>query len=229
MRFSSPHDLTDTRACRPIIPISAATDPDHARPLALRGCPGLLERLAMIPDPRDRWAGGTPWPGCWPSAPRRDLLTHRCQVPGEAHHPPGAGAGRQRRCGCHRRRMAGRRLHPPSHRRVLAVDGKRLRGSARAGHQVHLLAALDHHDGAVLAQRDVPADQPVLHDQLAGLPWLQIPVMDRTREHAGQPLAHRHRVRSHQPDPRHRPAPRSWPAGFAGTGRSRTGCTGSAT
>jgi hypothetical protein len=31
------------------------------------------------------------------------------------------------------------RLHPPRHRRVLAVDGKRLRGSA---HQVHLLAAL---------------------------------------------------------------------------------------
>jgi predicted transposase YbfD/YdcC len=117
---------------------------------------------------------------------------------------------------------------------VLAVDGKTLRGSARDGHQVHLLAALDHHDGAVLAQRDVPADtneialfgpllagldpagvvvtadalhtqrdhasflidrgadyllvvkanQPALHAQLAGLPWRQIPVMDRTREHA---------------------------------------------
>jgi hypothetical protein len=51
--------------------------------------------------------------------------------------------------------LAGR-LHPPSHRRVLAVDGKTLRGSARDGHQVHLLAALDHHDGAVLAQRQVP-------------------------------------------------------------------------
>jgi predicted transposase YbfD/YdcC len=48
------------------------------------------------------------------------------------------------------------RLHPPGHRRVIAVDGKRLRGSARSGHQVHLLAALDHRDGAVLAQRDVP-------------------------------------------------------------------------
>jgi hypothetical protein len=35
-------------------PIPAATDPDHARPLALRECPGLLERLAMIPGPRDR-------------------------------------------------------------------------------------------------------------------------------------------------------------------------------
>jgi hypothetical protein len=55
MRFSSPHDLTDTRACRPIIPIPAAvTDPDDARPLAVGECPGLLQRLAMIPDPRDR-------------------------------------------------------------------------------------------------------------------------------------------------------------------------------
>jgi predicted transposase YbfD/YdcC len=116
---------------------------------------------------------------------------------------------------------------------VLAVDGKRLRGSAGSGHQVHLLAALDHHDGAVLAQRQVDgapgevpafepllagldlagvvvtadalhtqrdhasflvgrgadyllvvkANQPTLHAQLAGLPWRQIPVMDRTRDH----------------------------------------------
>src|SRR5512133_2363687 len=36
-------------------PIPAAvTDPDHARPLAVGECPGLLERLAMLPDPRDR-------------------------------------------------------------------------------------------------------------------------------------------------------------------------------
>jgi predicted transposase YbfD/YdcC len=99
---------------------------------------------------------------------------------------------------------------------------------------VHLLAALDHHDGAVLAQREVgaatneiaafapllagvdlagalitadavhtqrdhahflvdrgaedllvaKANQPGLHAQLAGLPWRQIPVMDRTRDQA---------------------------------------------
>jgi DDE_Tnp_1-associated len=36
-------------------PIPAAvTDPDHARPLVVGECPGLLERLAMLPDPRDR-------------------------------------------------------------------------------------------------------------------------------------------------------------------------------
>ena len=218
----------------------------------------------MIPDPRDRrvrrhplasvlavsaaavlagarsvtaiaeWAADAPGPVLAALGVRRDPLTRRCQVPGEATI----------------RRVLARvdgdavdatvgawladRLHPPSHRRVLAVDGKRLRGSARAGHQVHLLAALDHHDRAVLAQRDVPADtneialfgpplagldladvvvtadalhtqrdhasflidrgaedllvvkanQPALHAQLAGLPWRQIPVMDRTREHA---------------------------------------------
>jgi predicted transposase YbfD/YdcC len=157
----------------------------------------------------------------------------RCQVPGEATirrvlygwtatrwTPPSA-----------RGRPAGR-LRLPSHRRVLAVDDKRLRASARDGHQVHLLAALDH-DGAVLAQRQVPtatneiatfqplldgldlagvvvtadalhtqrdhasflveagaedllvvkANQPALYAQLAGLPWRQIPVMDRTRDH----------------------------------------------
>jgi predicted transposase YbfD/YdcC len=40
-------------------------------------------------------------------------------------------------------------------RRVIAVDGKTLRGSGPAGAQVHLLAAVDHRDGIVLAQSDV--------------------------------------------------------------------------
>jgi predicted transposase YbfD/YdcC len=208
--------------------------------------------------------------------------------------------------------LAGR-LRLPSHRRVLAVDGKRLRGSARDGHQVHLLAALDHHDGAVLAQRQVPtatneiatfqplldgldlagavvtadalhtqrdhasflveagtdhllvvkANQPALHAQLAGLPWRQIPVMDRTRDHghgrielrtlkvaavaalcfphAAQAIQVIRRVRAPgsrcwrtvtaYASPAWRlaaPAPRSWPAGCAATGGSRTGCPGSA-
>jgi len=46
MRFSSPHDLTDTGAAARSSPIpAAATDPDHGRPLAVGDCPGLLERL----------------------------------------------------------------------------------------------------------------------------------------------------------------------------------------
>ena len=245
-------------------PIPAAvTHPDRARPLVVGECPGLLERLAMLPDPRDRrgrrhtlasvlavsaaavaagarsvaaiaeWATDAPGPVLAALGVRCDPLTRRCHVPGEATI----------------RRVLARvdgdavdatvgawladRLAPLRHRRVLAVDGKTLRGSARQGHQVHLLAALDHHDGAVLAQRQVDgapgevpafqpllagldlagvvvtadalhtqhrpcqlpvdrsaedllvvkANQPALHAQLAGLPWRQIPVMDRTRDH----------------------------------------------
>jgi hypothetical protein len=165
---------------------AAATDPDHARPLAVGDCPGLLERLAMLPDPRDRrgrrhtlasvlaisaaavaagarsvtaiaeWATDAPWPILAALGLRCDPLTRRCHVPGEATlrrvlarvngDAVDAAVGAW---------LADRPRPPLRHRRVLAVDGKTLRGSARDGHQVHLLAALDHHDGAVLAQRQV--------------------------------------------------------------------------
>jgi predicted transposase YbfD/YdcC len=186
---------------------------------------------------------------------------------------------------------------------------RRCGGSARDGHQVHLLAALDHHDGAVLAQRQVDgapgevpafqpllagldlagavvtadalhtqrdhasflvgrgaedllvvkANQPGLHAQLAGLPWRQIPVLNRTRDHghgrievrtlkvaavaglcfphAAQAIQVIRRVRApgsrcwrtaSSAWPLAVPAPPSWPAGWMGTGGSRTGCTGSA-
>ena len=105
------------------------------------------------------WAADAPGPVLAALGVRRDPLTRRYQVPGEATI----------------RRVLARvdgdrfdravwawladRLRPPGprRRRVVVVDGKTLRGSARDGHQVHLLAALDHHDGAVLAQREVPA------------------------------------------------------------------------
>jgi hypothetical protein len=51
------------------------------------------------------------------------------------------------------------RRQPPGKKgelRGVAVDGKSLRGAARAeGRKIHLLAALDHVTGLVLAQRDV--------------------------------------------------------------------------
>jgi predicted transposase YbfD/YdcC len=200
---------------------TAVTDFDHARLLVPGDCPGLLERLAMIPDPRDRrgrrhtlasvlaisaaavlagarsvtaiaeWAADAPWPVLAALGLRRDPLTRRCQVPGEATI----------------RRVLARvdgdavdatigawladRLHRPGHRRVIAVDGKRLRGSARDGHQVHLLAALDHRDGAVLAQREVDATtneisqfQPLLVGlDLAGV-VVTADAMHTQREHA---------------------------------------------
>ncbi len=54
MRFSSPHDLTPVPADRSSPIPAAVTDPEHARPLAVGEGPGLLERLATLPDPRDR-------------------------------------------------------------------------------------------------------------------------------------------------------------------------------
>jgi predicted transposase YbfD/YdcC len=166
---------------------AAVTGFDHVRPLAVGECPGLLGRLAMLPDPRDRrgrrhplasvlavsaaavaagarsvtaiaeWATDAPGPVLAALGVRCDPLTRRCRVPGEAT----IRRVLARVDGDRFDRAVGAwladRLRPPGHRRVIAVDGKRLRGSARDGHQVHLLAALDHHDGAVLAQREVPA------------------------------------------------------------------------
>jgi hypothetical protein len=187
MRFSSPHDLTDTRACRPIIPHPrrrcrprpwpparrgrlpwpAGAAGDAARPRDRRGRRHTLASVlavsaaAVVAGARSvtalaEWATDAPWPVLAALGVRCDPLTRRCQVPGEATI----------------RRVLARvdgdavdatvgawladRLRPLRHRRVIAVDGKTLRGSAHQGHQVHLLAALDHHDGAVLAQREVP-------------------------------------------------------------------------
>jgi predicted transposase YbfD/YdcC len=243
---------------------AAVTDLDQARPLAVGDCPGLLERLAMLPDPRDRrgrrhtlasvlavsaaavaagarsvtaiaeWATDAPWPVLAALGVRCDPLTRRCHVPGEATIRRVLarvdGDAVDATIGAW---LADRLRPPPRPRQVIAVDGKTLRGSARQGHRVHLLAALDHHDGAVLAQRQVDgapgevpafqplldgldlvgvvvtadalhtqhdhaaflvdrgadyllvvkANQPALHAQLASLPWRQIPVMDRTRDH----------------------------------------------
>jgi predicted transposase YbfD/YdcC len=170
---------------------------------AVGDCPGLLERLAMVPDPRDRrgrrhtlasvlavsaaavvagarcvtaiaeWASDASCPILAALGVRCDPLTRRWQVPGEATirrvlarvdgYAVDATIGAW---------LADRLRPPPRHRRVIAVDGKTLRGSARSGHQVHLLAALDHHDGAVLAQRQVdgaPGEVPAFQPLLAGL------------------------------------------------------------
>jgi hypothetical protein len=63
MRFSSPPDLTDTRACRLIIPIPAAvSDPDHARPLALATALACWSGWGCSPTPVTGEADDTPWP-----------------------------------------------------------------------------------------------------------------------------------------------------------------------
>jgi hypothetical protein len=80
---------------------------------------------------------------------------------------------------------------------TVAVNGKTLRGSARQGHQLHLLPAWSSRPMPGTPSATTPASwstaapttcwssgQPAsLHAQLAGLPWRTIPVMDRTRDH----------------------------------------------
>ncbi|MER5348517.1 ISAs1 family transposase [Streptomyces mirabilis] len=82
--------------------------------------------------------------------------------------------------------------------RALAVDGKSLRGAARAeGRKIHLLAALEHTTGAVLAQLDVGEKtnevtrfQPLL-DAIADLAGVAITAdaLHTQREHAEYLLA----------------------------------------
>jgi hypothetical protein len=66
---------------------------------------------------------------------------------------------------------ARRTLPPPGARRVIAVDGKTLRGSAAGGEDGrHLLAALDHAHGVVLGQVGVDAktNEIVCHGRRGG-------------------------------------------------------------
>ena len=160
-------------------------------------CPGLLECLSAVPDPRSprrvrhrlvyilglaaaavltgatsllavgEWVADAPVDTLIALGGCPDRLTGRCAVPDEAtirrvlasvdgdaldlavsrwlaarrpqpEAPRGAGAKRRRRL------------------RALAADGKSLRGAARAnGRKIHLLAAVDHVSGLVLAQLDV--------------------------------------------------------------------------
>src|ERR671932_368056 len=53
MRFSTPHEQTDARACRPIIPDPTRAGPAHRRrPLHDGDGPRLLAYLATVPDPQ---------------------------------------------------------------------------------------------------------------------------------------------------------------------------------
>jgi hypothetical protein len=90
-------------------------------------------------------------------------------------------------------RRAGGEQVARAQRRVIAVDGKTLRGSAHDGDGGrHLLAAFDQAHGVVhapyLARRGahyvvtVKGNQPGLHAQLAALPWPDVPVACQARE-----------------------------------------------
>jgi predicted transposase YbfD/YdcC len=91
---------------------------------------------------------------------------------------------------------------PPdrSPRRAVAVDGKTLRGSGHHGHgQVHLLAAMDHATGAVLAQTEVDHTtneitqfRPLLDRLDLADTVITADALHTQREHADWLVAHQH-------------------------------------
>jgi predicted transposase YbfD/YdcC len=110
---------------------------------------------------------------------------------------------------------------PP--RRAVAIDGKTLRGSGHHPHpQVHLLAAMDHTSGAVLAQTDVDTKtneitgfQPLLDGlHLAGR-VITADAMHTQREHADWLVTQKHAayiliVKANQPTLHHQLASLPW-------------------
>ncbi|GAA4984030.1 transposase family protein [Kitasatospora paranensis] len=171
-------------------PILPALDQLREQPqLEPKEVPGLLERLAEVPDPRDprgvrhAFAAVLALTACAVLAGATSLLavgewiadapTHVLEQLGVRPDPllsrrlvPSESAVRRllvRIDGDALDRAVGRWLadrRPEATRRAglrgLAVDGKSLRGAAKArGRKIHLLAALEHTTGVVLAQLDV--------------------------------------------------------------------------
>uniref|UniRef100_UPI002F909A82 transposase family protein n=1 Tax=Streptomyces sp. NBC_01562 TaxID=2975879 RepID=UPI002F909A82 len=150
--------------------------------------PGLLERLAEVPDPRDprgvrhtltvvlaltacavlagarsllavgEWIADVPPQVLTTVGARPDPLLPQWRLPAETTVRRLLaridGDALDQAVG---RFLADRRRpHAAGGLRALAVDGKSLRGAAKAhGRKIHLLAALDHTTGLVLAQLDV--------------------------------------------------------------------------
>ncbi|MFW3470018.1 ISAs1 family transposase [Streptomyces microflavus] len=178
----------EDRACRRIIPDSACLDrlreqSDVGRPWEV---PGLLERLAQVPDPRDprgvrhavavvltltacavlsgatsllavgEWIADAPPHVLQRLGVRLDPVLPRKLVPSEATVRRLLaridGDALDRAVGGW---LADRRPESTG-LRCLSVDGKSLRGAAKAqGRRIHLLAAVEHTTGLVLAQLDI--------------------------------------------------------------------------
>ncbi|MFF2820481.1 ISAs1 family transposase [Kitasatospora cineracea] len=174
----------------PTSPIPPALDQLRDQSSAgLAEFPGLLERLAEVPDPRDprgvrhtlvhvlalaaaavlagatsllaisEWAADAPQDVLLALGARHDPLVTRHKVPGEAAIRRVLvrvdADALDRAVGSW---LADRqpKKSQTTALRAIAVDGKSLRGAARAnGRKIHLLAALDHITSTVLAQLDV--------------------------------------------------------------------------
>jgi predicted transposase YbfD/YdcC len=186
--------------------------------------PDLLERLAEVPDPRDPrgvrhaltvvlaltacavLAGATSllavgeWIAETPSHVLEELGTHsdpllpRRLLPAESTVRRLLARIDSDALDRAVSRWLADRRPPDSGLRGLAVDGKSLRGAARArGRKIHLLAALEHISGLVLAQLDVGEKtgettcfQPLLNTvaDLAGM-VVTTDALHTQREHAG--------------------------------------------
>jgi predicted transposase YbfD/YdcC len=169
-------------------PISPALDQLRDHPQVAPGeVPGLLERLAEVPDPRDprgvrhtlvvalaltacavlagarsllavgEWIADAPPQVLQAVGARADPLCPKRLLPAESTVRRLLaridGDALDQAVG---RWLADRRPHRADGLHGLAVDGKSLRGAAKAkGRKIHLLAALDHTTGLVLAQLDV--------------------------------------------------------------------------
>src|SRR6266545_1055065 len=178
MRLSQPMTSTEDRACRGLL-ARLATVPDprdrRGRRHTLAGVLAVAA-AAVLAGARPvaataEWAAdapphvlaalgarGDPLSGAWqaPSAAAVRRVPARIDA-GLLDHTLGAWlAGRLRPAGRHRRR-------------AVAAGGKTLRGSAdHDGHAVKLLAAMDHTDGAAVAQRrvDHTTNEPTLSQPL---------------------------------------------------------------
>jgi hypothetical protein len=179
---------------------SVLTQPPDPTALSAAECPGLLERLTQVPDPRDRrglrhpldsvlalataavlagarsltaiaeWTTDAPPLVLAALGVPRDPLTGTHRVPGETTlRRILAGIDGDALDAAVTGWLVDRLPAPrPWQRRAVAVDGKTLRGATRPeGRPVHLLAAMDHATGAVLAQRQVDgAPEEVVRGQV---------------------------------------------------------------
>jgi hypothetical protein len=173
--FPQPHDRTDARACRPIVPDpSRPGSPDPDRPARAPGRRRLaLAAAAVLAGARSiaaiaEWAADAP-------QPVRAALGARRAAPEQFAVPAEATTIRRTLARLDADALAGiigawladRHRHDRGHAagpdqrprpRAVAVDGKTLRGAHPPdgdGRPVHLLACMDHTSRAVLAQRQV--------------------------------------------------------------------------